>query len=112
MRFMRLVTFSFLVMASAAHAQTQRMVDAEAPIPTPEAFFGHPMGADRELVRWDRLVEYYEMIGAASDRIEVRNVGPSTLGHPFLVVFGIAIVCAVAAVITASRTPASRPRAA
>ena len=87
MRFMRLVTFSFLVMASAAHAQTQRMVDAEAPIPTPEAFFGHPMGADRQLVRWDRLVEYYEMIGAASDRIEVRNVGPSTLGHPFLVVF-------------------------
>jgi hypothetical protein len=84
---MRLVTLSLLVMASPAQAQTQRMVDAEAPIPTPEAFFGHPMGADRQLVRWDRLVEYYEMIGAASDRIDVRNVGPSTLGHPFLVVF-------------------------
>ncbi len=87
MRFMRLITLSFLIMASAAHAQTQRMVDAEATIPSPETFFGHPMGANRQLVRWDRLVEYYEMIGAASDRIEVRNVGPSTLGHPFLVVF-------------------------
>lgn len=76
-----------LIIVSAAQAQTQRMVDADPPIPTPEAFFGHAMGADRQLVRWDRLVEYYEMLDAASDRIEVRNVGPSTLGHPFLVVF-------------------------
>ncbi len=56
-------------------------------IPSPEAFFGHEMGADRMLVEWDRLVEYYRMIGEHSDRIDVRQVGESTLGRPFLVIF-------------------------
>jgi hypothetical protein len=56
-------------------------------IPSPEEFFGFEMGADRKLARWDRLVEYYELLDRESDRIEVRNVGPSTLGNPFLVVF-------------------------
>ena len=57
------------------------------PVPSPEAFFGHRMGADRELVRWDRLVAYYDTLAVLSDRIDVRNVGSSTLGNPFLVVF-------------------------
>jgi hypothetical protein len=56
-------------------------------IPSPEEFFGHPMGADRQLVRWDRLVTYYDSVGALSDRVDVRHVGPSTLGNPFLVIF-------------------------
>ncbi len=56
-------------------------------IPSPEQYFGHEMGADRQLARWDRLVEYYELIGEQSDRVEVRNVGESTLGNPFLVIF-------------------------
>jgi len=56
-------------------------------IPSPGDFFGHVMGADRKLVGWDRLVEYYEMIGERSDRVQVVNMGPSTLGNPFLSVF-------------------------
>ena len=56
-------------------------------IPSPEVFFGHRMGADRELARWDRLVEYYDTLDARSDRLIVRHVGPSTLGNPFLVIF-------------------------
>ena len=60
---------------------------AAAQIPTPEEFFGHRMGADRKLAKWDRLVEYYELIGAQSDRVRVENVGASTLGRPFLVLY-------------------------
>lgn len=56
-------------------------------IPSPEEFFGHEMGADRQLVLWDQLVEYYRLIGERSDRIDVREVGESTLGRPFLVIF-------------------------
>jgi hypothetical protein len=56
-------------------------------IPTPEEFFGHQMGADRQLARWDRLVEYYELLGSMSDRLVVENVGLSTLGNPFLVIY-------------------------
>ena len=60
---------------------------AAAQIPTPEEFFGHRMGADRKLARWDQLVEYHELIGERSDRVQVVNVGPSTLGRPFLVMY-------------------------
>ena len=56
-------------------------------IPSPEAFFGHPMGADRKLAGWDKLVEYYELIGERSDRVHVVHMGPSTLGNPFLSIF-------------------------
>jgi len=56
-------------------------------IPSPEEYFGHKMGADRQLARWDRLVEYYDLIGERSDRVDVRHVGESTLGNPFLVIF-------------------------
>ncbi len=53
-------------------------------IPSPEEFFGFQMGADRQLARWDKLVEYYELLGERSPRLEVVNMGPSTWGNPFL----------------------------
>lgn len=56
-------------------------------IPAPEEFFGHAMGADRKLARWDRLVDYYDMIGERSDRVQVVHMGPTTLGNPFLSIF-------------------------
>ena len=56
-------------------------------IPSPEEFFGHQMGADRQLARWDRLVAYYDTLGALSDRLVVDHVGPSTRGNPFLVIY-------------------------
>ena len=35
------------------------------PIPSPEDFFGFPMGADRQLAHWDTMVEYYELLADA-----------------------------------------------
>ena len=60
---------------------------AAAQIPAPEEFFGHQMGADRKLAKWNKLVEYYELIGEQSNRVQVVNMGPSTLGRPFLAMF-------------------------
>ena len=56
----------------------------DAQVPTPEAYFGHQMGADGKLARWDKIVEYYELLGASSDRMSVWHMGESTLGNPFL----------------------------
>lgn len=56
-------------------------------VPPPEDFFGFQMGADRKLAHWDQLVEYYQLLGEASDRLEVVNMGPTTLGNPFLALF-------------------------
>jgi hypothetical protein len=55
-------------------------------IPSPEAFFGFPMGSEKNIARWDRIVEYFTVLAARSDAIKVINLGPSTEGHPFLLV--------------------------
>jgi len=55
-------------------------------IPSPEQHFGHVIGADRKLVDWDHAVEYYRLVGERSDRVNVRELGQTTLGSPFLVI--------------------------
>ncbi len=57
------------------------------PIPAPEEFFGFQMGADRKLARWEKMVEYYQLLDRASDRIQVVDMGESTLGNPFLAIW-------------------------
>jgi len=55
-------------------------------IKSPEEFFGYQMGADQKIARWDKIVDYFELLAKSSDRIMVTNMGPSTEGHPFLLV--------------------------
>lgn len=55
-------------------------------ITPPKDFFGFEMGADRELARWDKIVEYFEYLDDQSDRMQVVDLGPSTEGHPYLLV--------------------------
>ena len=49
-------------------------------------FFGFELGSDREIARWDKIVEYYMVLEKESDKLKVINMGPSTMGNPFLVV--------------------------
>jgi len=55
-------------------------------VTTPKDYFGFQMGADRKLARWDKIVEYFNLVEEQSDRIKVYNMGLSSEGHPFLVV--------------------------
>lgn len=54
--------------------------------PSPEAFFGHTMGADRRLPTWDRTVDYLHAVARASDRVVVEQAGLTTRGRPYLAV--------------------------
>lgn len=56
-------------------------------LPPPESYYGFEMGADRKLARWDKMVDYYTMLGERSDRMQVVNSGETTLGNPFLVLY-------------------------
>jgi hypothetical protein len=42
------------------------------------------MGAEKKLARWDKIVEYMQLVGKQSRRVAVKEVGKSTNGHPFL----------------------------
>jgi Zinc carboxypeptidase len=57
---------------------------AQRPVPTPERHFGHAIGVDRQLLDWDKVVSYFEALPKASDRIQVRELGKTTEGRPFI----------------------------
>ncbi len=59
---------------------------AQKEITSPEKFFGFQLGSDKNIARWDKIVEYYNLLKTESDKIEVIDMGPSTEGNPFLLV--------------------------
>jgi hypothetical protein len=62
-------------------------VAAAQTITPPEKFFGFRLGSDKNMARWDKIVEYYGVLEKESGgRMKVVNMGPSTMGNPFLMV--------------------------
>ncbi|MCJ7579969.1 MAG: peptidase M14 family protein, partial [Candidatus Aminicenantes bacterium] len=59
---------------------------AQSDITSPKEFFGFRLGSDRKIARWDKIVDYYNLLNSESDKIDVINMGPSTMGNPFLLV--------------------------
>jgi hypothetical protein len=73
--------------ATQAQGQARAQGQASSQITSPEKFFGHQMGADRKIARWDRLVEYYKLLEKESPgRLKVVNMGPTEMDNPFLLV--------------------------
>jgi hypothetical protein len=72
----RLVAVVFLILSIAAIASAQ--------IPTPEKFLGFRVGEDKKLARWDKIVEYMNIIARNSDRVRLRELGKTTENNPFL----------------------------
>jgi hypothetical protein len=69
-----LVVLGGLALAAAVPAV------AAAP-PDPATFAGHPIGADRKLVRWPKIVEYFELLARETDRLRVAELGTTTRGN-------------------------------
>jgi hypothetical protein len=59
---------------------------AQEKITSPDDFFGFQLGADRKIARWDKIIQYFEVLETESGKIQVIDMGPSTMGHPFLLV--------------------------
>jgi hypothetical protein len=58
-----------------------RPLGAAAQVPAPEAFFGFKMGTDGKLADWPSITKYFETVAAASPRVELVDVGPTTEGR-------------------------------
>ena len=82
-----ILRFAVVLIATITLFGSRQEVVVAQDIPSPEEFFGFQMGADRKLARWDKLVEYYEILGHESDRLTVVDMGQTTLGNPFLALF-------------------------
>ena len=62
-------------LSTAGNAQTLR---------SPEDFLGHRVGADYTLARWPQIVAYFREVDAASDRVTVHDLGPTSDGQTMI----------------------------
>jgi Zinc carboxypeptidase len=57
---------------------------AQKKIPTPAEVLGFASGEDRKLASWDQVVDYFQKLDAASDRVVFETLGNTTMGKPFV----------------------------
>ncbi len=55
-------------------------------IPTPAEVLGYPVGAERKIPDWPVIGDYFARLAAASDRVQVEELGRSTDDEPLLLV--------------------------
>ncbi len=55
----------------------------EAQIPSPASVLGHGVGADYQLADWDEALGYLERLAAATDVMEMRQIGYTAEGRPW-----------------------------
>jgi hypothetical protein len=60
--------------------------DLDKKITSPEEFFGFKLGSDKKIARWDKIIDYFKLLEEQSNKLKVINMGPSTMGNPFLLV--------------------------
>ena len=78
--------FILLMVALTGWGVSTAEAGVAADVTTPEEFFGFQLGADTNIARWGKTVDYYELRATESDKIQVVNMGPTTEGNPFLLV--------------------------
>ena len=74
------LVISALTIASVAPAQSRR-------VPTPASVIGFEPGTDRKLPEWQQVVAYFKALDIASPRLQLRVLGKTTLGRPFIAAF-------------------------
>ncbi len=54
---------------------------------SPKDYFGFRMGADKKLINWSQIVEYFHLLDNSSNKIKVVELGQTTLKRPFIMVY-------------------------
>ncbi len=56
-------------------------------IPSPKSVLGFQPTTDKTIADWSQITGYFQTLDRASDKIQVREIGKTTLGKPFIVAF-------------------------
>ncbi|HEX8890615.1 MAG TPA: M14 family metallopeptidase [Pyrinomonadaceae bacterium] len=78
---------AFILARPLVHAQTAADEQQHGSIPSPASVLGFAPGDDRKIADWKQITSYFAELDRASNRVEVRNLGTTTLGKPFIVAF-------------------------
>ncbi|HEU4630706.1 MAG TPA: M14 metallopeptidase family protein [Gemmatimonadaceae bacterium] len=74
------LALSLVFLAGAGRATAQATT-----LPAPESVLGFPVGADFKLARYEEAVAYFQRLDAASDHLQLLDVGRTSLGRPWYV---------------------------
>ncbi|MDZ7771256.1 MAG: M14 family metallopeptidase [Balneolaceae bacterium] len=80
----RLLSSSLALIFAAAMLLGSPASTAAQDIPTPEEHFGFQIGADYKLASYPQMMEYYQILADNSDRVQMVNIGESTMGRPMV----------------------------
>lgn len=53
-------------------------------VPTPKEVLGFTPGDDRKLASWAQVIDYFQKLDKASDRVIFEEIGKTTMGAPFV----------------------------
>ena len=56
-------------------------------IPSPQKILGFHPTDDKTIADWSQIVNYFQKLDAASDKVVVKEIGKTTLGKPLIVAF-------------------------
>src|SRR5215510_7114550 len=76
----RIVTLLLFVLVSFFPASAT----AQTKIPKPEEVLGFTPGDDRKLASWSQVVDYFEQLDRASDRVIFQTLGQTSMNKPFV----------------------------
>jgi murein tripeptide amidase MpaA len=76
---MRTLTLTLLLLFLATGVAT-----TQTKIPKPAEVLAFTPGDDRKLASWDQVVDYFQRLDAASDRVTFETLGATTMGKPFV----------------------------
>jgi hypothetical protein len=79
-----LILTALLFFTLSIESDLQRTVAQSRKVPAPADVLGFTPGDDRKLASWAKVVEYFQKLAEASDRVKVEEIGKSTMGAPFV----------------------------
>ncbi len=80
-------TVRLIILAIALLSLSSAPMTAQQAVTPPEQFFGFKIGADGELARYPKILEYFQLLAKPTDRVKYEEIGKTTMGN---------IVCAAA----------------
>src|SRR5215510_141820 len=84
MRFLRGLAATLAIFGASIFAMPGAHGDSTNGIPTPQQFLGFRVGEDKKLARWEKIVEYMQIVANGSDRVRFTELGKTTNNNPFI----------------------------
>jgi hypothetical protein len=85
-----ILTFGFapaLAQSRSSSSGSPSTTPKDATLPSPRSVLGFTPGDDRTMADWREIVNYFQLLDRASDRVATVVIGQTTLNRPFVVAF-------------------------